>query len=128
MAADKKGRTVWVPNWAAGNIAEIDIDTLKPTFHKLPMAGQPYKVDVDNHHNVWATVPMADSLVKYDPAAKRWTVYRYATHGCGPRHIGVDKMRDEVWVPCDQASKVSRFQFRTAQQVQAQMTAAKGGK
>jgi streptogramin lyase len=128
MAADKKARTVWVPNWGSGYIAEINIDTKKATFHKLPLSGMPYKIGIDNHHNVWATVPMGDALVKYDPAAKRWTIYPYATHGCGPRHIGVDPDRDEVWVPCDQASKVSRFQFRTAAQVQAQMAAAKAGR
>jgi streptogramin lyase len=128
MAADKLGTTIWVPNWGAQNIAEIDIHTLKPVFHFLPVHGQPYKVDVDNHHNVYASVPMADSLVKYTPSTKSWTVYPFATHGCGPRHMSVDKFRDEVWVPCDQASKVQRFQFRTPQQIQSQKAAARSGR
>src|SRR5262249_8528027 len=120
MSADKRGRTVWVPNWAGMNIAEIDIRTLRGTYHKLPVSGQPYKTDVDAQHNVWASVPLADSLVKYDPNARGWTVYPFATHGCGPRHVWADKARGEVWVPCDQASKVERFQFRTPEEIRSQ--------
>ena len=124
MSADKRGTTVWVPNWAGGNIAEIDIRTLEVTYHKLPVTGNAYKTDVDNQHNVWASVPLADSLVKYDSRSRSWTVYPFATHGCGPRHVSVDRERGEVWVPCDQASKVTRFQFRTPEQIQSQKRAA----
>jgi streptogramin lyase len=127
LAADKHGATVWVPNWAGSNIAEIDIHSLHVTYHKLPVTGNAYKTDLDNQHNVYASVPLADSLVKYDPATKSWTVYPFATHGCGPRHVSVDRIRGEVWVPCDQASKVQRFQFRTAAQIRSQKTAAQAG-
>ena len=127
MSADKRGTTVWVPNWAGGNIAEIDIRTLEVTYHKLPVTGNAYKTDVDNEHNMWASVPLADSLVKYDPESRSWTVYPFATHGCGPRHVSVDRERGEVWVPCDQASKVMRFQFRTPEQIESQKQATQAG-
>ena len=124
MASDKRGTTVWVPLWAGQHIAEIDIRTSKVTYHKLPVNGHAYKVSVDAQHNVWASIPPDDSLVKYDPTNKSWTVYPFASHGCGPRHISVDDLRGEVWVPCDQSSKVSRFQFRTPEQIRSQKQAA----
>ena len=124
MASDKNNAKVWVPNWGGGNIAEIDIRTLDVTYHKLPVTGNPYKVDVDNQGNVYASVPLADSLVKYDPQSESWTVFPWATHGCGPRHVSVDRERGEVWVPCDQASKVMRVQFRTPEQIESQKQAA----
>jgi streptogramin lyase len=113
-----------VPNWAAGNLAEIDIHTLKVTYHPLPIHGHPYKATVDNQHNAWASVPAGDSIVKFNPATRQWTVYMLPSHGCGPRHISFDDRRNEAWLPCDQSSKVARFQFRTAEQIQVQKSAS----
>ena len=126
MSADKRGTTVWVPNWAGMNIAEIDIRTMKVTYHRLPVDGHAYKTDVDAEQNVWASVPLADSLVKYNPRTSSWTVYPFASRGCGPRHVWADKERGDVWVPCDQSGKVARFQFRTPDQIRSQMVAAQG--
>ena len=126
LSADKRGRTVWVPNWAGMNLAEIDIRTKKVTYHRLPVNSHAYKTDVDAQHNVWASLPVADSLVKYDPSTSSWTVYPFASHGCGPRHVWADKERGDVWVPCDQSGKVARFQFRTPDQIRSQMLAARG--
>jgi streptogramin lyase len=124
MAADKTGSTVWVPNWAGQNLAEIDIHTLKVTYHPLPIHGHPYSAAVDKQHNAWAVIPLGDSVVKLDPTTQRWTVYRLPSHGCGSRHFSIDDVRGEVWVPCDQSSRVARFQFRTARQILAQKKAA----
>ncbi len=124
LAADKNGNTVWVPNWAGSNLAEIDIHTLKVTYHPLPIHGHPYKTTVDNQHNAWASVPAGDSIVKFNPATHGWTVYMLPSHGCGPRHVSFDDRLNEAWLPCDQSSKVARFQFRTAEQIQAQKSAA----
>jgi streptogramin lyase len=118
LAADKTGNTVWIPNWADENLAEIDIHTLKVTYHPLPIHGHPYKTAVDKNHNVWADVPLGDAMLKLDHATKRWTIYKLPSHGCGSRHISVDDLRGEVWLPCDQSSKVARFQFRTAEQIE----------
>jgi streptogramin lyase len=123
MASDKMGNTVWVPNWAGMNLAEIDIHTLKVTYHPLPIHGHPYHAFVDNQHNVWADIPMADSFVKWNPKAQQWTVYKLPSHGCGSRHSSFDDLRGEAWMPCDQSGKVARFQFRTADQIQAQKIA-----
>jgi streptogramin lyase/mono/diheme cytochrome c family protein len=120
MSADKAGRTVWVPLWAGQHVAEIDIRTLKVTYHALPIHGQPYNTAVDKQHNVWADVPMGDSLVRLNPTTRQWTVFRLPSIGCNSRHFSIDAARDEVWLACDQTSRVARFQFRTPQQVQTQ--------
>ena len=45
-----------------------------------------------------------------------------------PRAISVDDQRSEVWVPCDQSSKVARFQFRTEEQIRSQKAAAQANR
>ena len=128
LAADKNGNTVFVPLWAASYLAEIDIHTLKVTYHPLPIHGHPYKATVDREHNAWASVPLGDSMVKFNPATQQWTEYMLPSHGCGSRHISYDDLRHEAWLPCDQSSKVGRFQFRTVEQIQAQKAAATAGR
>ena len=118
LAADKHGDKVWVPNWAQSNIAEIDIHSLQVTYHRLPIHVHPYKTIVDSQHNVWTDTSLADATLKFNPASGEWTVYRFASHGCGSRHMGFDDFRGEAWVPCDQASKVIRLQFRSSEQIQ----------
>jgi len=123
LAADKSGNTVWVPNWGSGVLAGIDIQTRAPTYYPLPVSGHPYSTQVDGRHNVYADVPNADAIVKLNPATKQWIVYRLPSHGCGSRHMWWDEARGEAWLPCDQSSRVARFQFRSVQQVMAQAAA-----
>lgn len=120
LSADKAGHTVWVPLWAGQHLAEIDIHTLKVTYHATPVHGQPYHTEVDARHNVWADIPMSDSLVRLNPGTGQWTVFRLPSIGCNSRHFSLDAARGEAWLPCDQASKVARFQFRTVEQLRAQ--------
>lgn len=117
LAADKNGDTVWVPNWAQSNIAEIDIHTLKATYHRLPIHVHPYKTIVDKQHNVWTDTSLADAALKFNPSSGEWTIYRLPSRGCGSRHMGFDDFRGEAWIACDQASKVARFQFRSAEDI-----------
>ena len=117
LSADKRGDTVWVPNWAQSNIAEINIRTHKITYHELPIRVHPYKTTVDKDHNVWTDTSLADAVWKFVPSTGQWTMYRLPSHGCGSRHISFDDRKGELWLPCDQSNKVMRFQFRTAAQV-----------
>ena len=118
-SADKTGNTVWVPNYYGQNLARIDIRTLKTRYYPLPINGHPYTTVVDKYHNVWTDVPLGDRVLKLDPKTERWTVYQLPSLGCSSRHMSVDDLRDEVWVPCDQTSRIMRIQFRTAQQIAA---------
>lgn len=117
LSADKTGSTVWVPNWAGGTLAGIDIHTRVPTYYPLPVSGHPYSTRVDARHNVYTDVPMADAVVKLDPRTREWTVFRLPSHGCGSRHLWWDDAKSEAWLPCDQSSRVARFQFRTPAQL-----------
>jgi streptogramin lyase len=128
MSADKYGDTVWVPNWAQSNIAEINIHTMKVTYHELPMKAHPYKTDIDNHHNVYASVQAGEGVFKYSPSTQKFTYFPLPTHGCSPRHMSYDRVHDEVWVPCDQADTVDRIQFRSVEQIQALEAAGKSAK
>jgi streptogramin lyase len=123
LSADKRGDTVWVPNWAQSNIAEINIRTMKVTYHKLPIQVHPYKTTVDRKHNVWVDTSMVDSIWRFTPSTGQWTRFPQASHGCGSRHISFDDVKGEPWLPCDQSNKVMRFHLRSAQELAAQRAA-----
>ena len=117
LSADKRGDTVWVPNWAQSNIAEINIRSHKVVYHELPVQVHPYKTTVDKDHNVWTDTSLADAVWRYTPSTGSWTMFRLPSHGCGSRHISFDDLKGELWLPCDQANKVMRFQFRSAERI-----------
>ena len=118
LSADKNGDTVWVPNWAQSNLAEINIHTGKVIYHELPMKVHPYKTTVDKNHNVYTDIQAGDGVYKFTPATNQWTYYPLPTHGCSSRHMSFDDVRGEAWVPCDQADTVDRIQFRSTEQIQ----------
>jgi streptogramin lyase len=124
LAADKNGDTVWIPNWAQTSLTEINIRTYQVTYHKLPIHTHPYKTIVDKNHNVYTDSGMADAIFRFTPSTQTWTMFRYASHGCGSRHISFDDYKNELWLPCDQSNKVIRFQFRTLEQLRALEAAA----
>ena len=125
LAADKTGDTVWIPNWAQTNIAEINIHTMKVTYHELPIQMHPYKTIVDKFHNVYTDTQVGDGLYKYVPSTNQWVYFQLPTHGCSSRHMSFDDNLNEAWIPCDQADTVDRVQFRTEEQIQALKAAAK---
>lgn len=124
LAADKAGDTVWVPNWAASSVAEINIHTHKVRYHEMPFLAHPYKTAVDRFHNVYWSIQAGEGMFKYVPSTRAMTYFPLPTHGCSPRHMSFDDYHNEAWVPCDQASTVDRIQFRSAAQMQAARAAA----
>lgn len=128
LAADKTGDSVWVPNWADSNVAEINIHTMKVTYHELPMKVHPYKTTVDKNHNMYTDIQAGDGVYKFAPSTQKWTYYQLPTHGCSSRHMSFDDVRGEAWVPCDQADAVDRIQFRSPEQIQALKAAGASAK
>jgi streptogramin lyase len=124
LAADKNGDTVWIPDWAQTNLAEINIHTHKVTYHEMPLKMHPYKTIVDKNHNVYTDTQVGDGMYKFNPANQEWTYFQLPTHGCSSRHMSFDDVKGEAWVPCDQADTVDRIQFRTAAQIEALRTGA----
>jgi streptogramin lyase len=126
MSADETGDVVWVPMWANRYLAEINIHTHQVTYRRLPFDGHPYKTDTDTHHDVWTDAQDSDTALEFDPATQQWTIYQLPSRGCSSRHVFFDKVRGELWVPCDQADMVVRVQFRSAADLKAQEAAAAG--
>lgn len=124
MSADKTGDTVWVPMWANRYLAEINIHTHQVTYHRLPFDAHPYKTTVDEHHNVWTDPQDSDTGAEFDPATQQWTIYQLPSRGCSSRHVFFDKIRNELWVPCDQADMVVRVRLRAAADLRAAQAAA----
>ena len=92
----------------------------------MPFYEHPYKTTVDNHHRVWADGQVSDTAVEFDPATQKWTVYQLPSRGCSSRHVFFDKVRGELWVPCDQANMVVRVQFRSPADLRIQEETATG--
>jgi streptogramin lyase len=124
LSTDKTGDTVWVPNWAQSNIAEININTHKVTYHELPMRMHPYKTTVDKFHNVYTDTQVGDGMYQFNPTTQKWTFFAIPTHGCSSRHMSFDDYKNEAWIPCDQADTVDRIQFRTAAEINVLKAAA----
>ncbi len=118
LGADRRGDTVWVPNYLGMNLARIDIRTHEVTYHALPINGNPYFAVVDKDHNVWANLLSDDRVVKLDPATGACTIYQLPSLGCETRNIAVDDIRGDIWVPCARTSRVARLQFRTPAEVE----------
>lgn len=125
LAADKNGTKVWVPNWAASSVAEIDINTHKVIYHEMPFWAHPYKTAVDKNHNAYWSVQAGEGMFKFDAKTRQMAYFPLPTHGCSPRHMSFDDYHNEAWVPCDQADTVDRIQFRSPAQLAAQKAAAR---
>ena len=119
MGADRNGTAVWVPLYYGMAVAKIDIKTHKVTHYPLPISAHPYFLVVDKNHMVWTNLMSDDRVAKFDPKMERWTFYKLPAIGCGMRHISVDDLRGDVWVPCSRGGKAVRLQFRTPAQLQS---------
>ncbi len=83
------------------------------------MGMHPYSAVVDNDHNVYTNVSSDDSVAKFDPSTREWTIYPLPSRGTEVRHIAVDGRNGDVWVPYATTSRVARLQFRTEAELQA---------
>jgi streptogramin lyase len=122
MGADKNGDVVWVCDWWGGNLARIDIHTMKTTFVPLPSPdAQPYHATVDRDHNVWINMMNADQIMKYDPKTSQWTAYSLPTLGAELRYVSLLE-RDgkmQVIAPYNRSSKIASMTFRSNEDLQA---------
>ena len=81
---------------------------------------------VDKNHMIWTNLMSDDAVAKLDPKTEQWTVYKLPSIGAELRHITVDDIRGDVWVPYREADRAARLQFRTAAQLAALKTASGG--
>jgi virginiamycin B lyase len=111
MGTDKGGNVLWVGDSWGGNLAKIDINTMKTSFVPLPGPGvlQPYHIAVDKNHNAWLNIWTSDVVLRYDPAADKWTTFDLPTRGTEARYVSLLE-RDgkvEVVIPYSRTSKVA---------------------
>ncbi len=122
LGGDKNGNVVWVCDWWGGNLAEIDIHSLKVIkLVPLPRNMQPYEATVDKNHNVWVNLMNADEIARYNPKTSTWTEFPLPTLGTENRWVSLLE-RDgqlQVVVPYYRTSKVARLVFRTPEEIQA---------
>ena len=116
MGIDKNGDVAWIGNSWGNSLARINTKTLETTFVPLPYPGMgPYQIAVDKNHNLWMNVWTSDVVLKYDPAASKWTTFDLPSRGTEARHISLLE-RDgklQVFVPEYRVSKAAVMNFRS---------------
>jgi streptogramin lyase len=117
MGSDKNGDVLWVGDSWGRNLAKIDIHTRETSFVQLPGPGvlQPYHIAVDSHHDAWLNIWTSDVIMRYDPAANKWTTFDLPTRGTEARYISLLEKdgKMEVVVPYSRTSKVAVMTFRS---------------
>lgn len=128
LGADKKGDTVWIGNSFGGNLARVDINTMKVDLVPLPRpeAQQPYQVEVDSNHNVWTQLWSTDSLAKYDPATSQWTIFDLPSRGTETRYISLLEKdgRMQVVLPYSRTRRVAVMTMRSDEEIQQALSQA----
>jgi virginiamycin B lyase len=117
MGTDKDGDVLWVGDSWGRNLAKINIHTMETSFVPLPGPGvmQPYHVAVDKHHDAWLNIWSSDVVLRYDPAADKWTTFDLPTRGTEARYVSLLEKDGamEVVVPYSRTSKVAVMTFRS---------------
>ena len=123
MGADKADDVLWVGDSWGGNLARIDIHTLDVSYVPLPnpTSQQPYHVTVDRHHDAWTNMWTSDRIARYDPAARKWTLFDLPSRGTEARYISLLEKDGhmEVVVPYFRTSKIAVMTFRSEADLKA---------
>ncbi len=85
---------VWVCEYFGNKIAMLDPDSGKVTEYDLPLKyGNPYDLWPDAEDNIWVENAVYNSLVKFEPAAKKWTYYPFPELGAHTPKLDRDPRR-----------------------------------
>lgn len=90
---DSKGN-LWIPGFSSGLIARYNLQTGQFKTWKLPTGGveTPYALNVDRRTDtVWICGTASDTLMSFDPASERFTVYPLPTRVTFTREIDFDQ-------------------------------------
>jgi len=122
MGTDKNADVLWVGNSWGNSLARIDTKTLETTIVPFPdKTMQPYHIAVDGNHNVWGNLWTSDQIVRYDPAAKKWTTFELPVRGTEIRHISLLERggKTYVTVPVYRSSQMGTMYVRSQAEVDA---------
>ena len=115
MGTDKRADILWIGDSWGANLARIDTHTRQVTYIALPGEQQPYHVAVDKNHDAWLNIWTSDVILRYDPAADKWTTFDLPTRGTEARYISLLEKdgKMEVVIPYSRTSKVAVMTFRS---------------
>jgi len=116
MGTDKNADVLWVGNSWGSTLAKINTKTLDTQIIPFPdKTMQPYHIAVDANHNVWGNLWTSDQLVKFDPAANKWTTFELPVRGTEIRHISLQQHdgKSYVVVPVYRASQMAKMTVRS---------------
>ena len=99
MGTDKNGDVLWVGNSWGASLTRINTKTKETSIIQLPSpAHQAYHIHVDSRHNAWGNLWTSDQIFKYDPAARRFTMYDIPVHGTESRQISLLERNGQLHV------------------------------
>jgi streptogramin lyase/mono/diheme cytochrome c family protein len=116
MGTDKNADVLWVGNSWGASLAKINTKTLETTIVPFPdKTMQPYHIAVDNNHNVWGNLWTSDQIVKFDPAANKWSTFELPVRGTEIRHISLLERdgKTYVTVPVYRSSQMGAMYVRS---------------
>ncbi len=122
MGADKNADVVWVGTSWGASLVRINTKTMESTVVPLPYQGMsPYQITVDKNHNLWMNVWTSDVVLKYEPAANKWTTFDLPSRGTEVRHISIDEHSGKlkVIIPEYRVSKMAVMNFRSEADIAA---------
>jgi streptogramin lyase len=99
MGTDKNADVLWVGNSWGASLTRINTKTKETSIIPLPSpAHLAYHIHVDSRHNAWGNLWTSDQIFKYDPAARRFTMYDIPVHGTESRHISLLERNGQLHV------------------------------
>jgi len=122
MGTDKNADVLWVGNSWGSTLARIDTKTLEARIIPFPSTTmQPYHIAVDQSHNVWGNLWTSDQIVKYDPAANKWTTFELPVRGTEIRHVAINEGngKTQVIMPVYRTSQMGVMTLRSEAELAA---------
>jgi streptogramin lyase len=97
---DSKG-TLWIPSFSGSRLAAFDPRTREFREWELPTLPRgtetPYALHVDRRTDVvWICGTASDTLIRFEPAGERWTVYPLPTRVTYTREVDFDR-EGRIW-------------------------------
>src|SRR5260370_42411725 len=88
---------------------------------------QPYTIGGDKKENVWGNLWTSDRIVRFDPAAKKWTAFDLPVRGTEIRHISLMERdgKTQVIVPIYRASQMGVMTLRSEAELASLKSQAK---
>lgn len=109
IALDAKG-TIWFAEFTpAGQIGEIDPETLHVTKYQLPTAkAWPRRIQVDTDGTIWVAEYTAGKLAHFDPKSGHFTEFDLPGPAATPYALGIDRDH-KVWFSSEWMDYIGRL-------------------